>query len=191
MAEATLREHQSKLLGILTIKAAQRFGAETFLIEEGGVRQVRVACVGDVVLLDHPADATGPRSINCYLVKMPGFAAPPDATRLEVGPDRLLYSLRCGTTPRQQTCTCGSRRSRICGSNASSTCSSRRWRSTTRACAIGWLDTPRSILCQAIGMSTIILLSRVNAQTAASSLFGLPSVARSQSRLKDSSSASN
>jgi hypothetical protein len=98
MAEATLREHQSKLLGILTIKAAQRFGAETFLIEEGGVRQVRMARVGDVVLLDHPADATGPRSINCYLVKMLDFTAAAaggaGAKRLKVDPGRLLYSLR-------------------------------------------------------------------------------------------------
>ena len=98
MTEATLREHQSKLLGILTIKAAQRFGVETFLIEEGGARQVRMARIGDVVLLDHPADATGPRSINCYLVKMLDFTAAAssgaDAKRLEVGQDRLLYSLR-------------------------------------------------------------------------------------------------
>jgi hypothetical protein len=33
-----LLQHQSRLLGILTIKAAQRFGIETFFIEEGGVR---------------------------------------------------------------------------------------------------------------------------------------------------------
>jgi hypothetical protein len=93
-----LLQHQSRLLGILTIKAAQRFGIETFFIEEGGVRQMRMACVGDVVLLDHPADATGPRSINCYLVKILDFTAAvsgsADAKRLKVGPDRLLYSLR-------------------------------------------------------------------------------------------------
>jgi hypothetical protein len=99
MAEATLREHQSRLLGVLTITAAQRFGVETFLIEEGGgVRRMRLACVGDVVLLDYPADATGPRSINCYLVKTLEFTAAPsgdaDAKRFKVGSDRLLYSLR-------------------------------------------------------------------------------------------------
>ena len=88
-----LLQHQSRLLGILTIKAAQRFSIETFFIEEGGVREMRMACVGDVVLLDHPADATGSRSINCYLVKML------DAKRLKVGPDRLLYSLRWKHTP--------------------------------------------------------------------------------------------
>jgi len=52
MMDATLREHQSHLLSMLTITATQRLRAETFLIEEdGGVRQVRMARVGDVVLL--------------------------------------------------------------------------------------------------------------------------------------------
>jgi hypothetical protein len=36
-----------------------------------------MARVGDVVLLDHPADATGPRSINCYLVEVQDFTAAP------------------------------------------------------------------------------------------------------------------
>jgi hypothetical protein len=67
-------------------------------MEEGGVRQMRMARVGDVVLLDYPADSTGPRSINCYLVKTLDFTAAAfggaDAKRLKVGPDRLLYSLR-------------------------------------------------------------------------------------------------
>jgi hypothetical protein len=104
MAEATLHEHQSRLLGVLTIKAAQRFGAETFLIEENdGVRQLRMARVGDVVLLDYPADSNGPRSIDCYLVKTLDFTSAAsggaDAKRLKVGPDRLLYSLRWKHTP--------------------------------------------------------------------------------------------
>jgi hypothetical protein len=99
MTDATLHEHQSRLLSMLTITAAQRLRAETFLIEEdGNVRQVRMAQVGDAVLLDYPADATGPRSINCYLVKMLDFTAAAsggaDAKRFKVGPDRLLYSLR-------------------------------------------------------------------------------------------------
>jgi hypothetical protein len=102
MAEATLREHQSRLLGVLTMKAAQRFGV-TFLIEAGGsVRRMRLACVGDVVLLDYPADATRPRAVDCYLVKML------DAKRLKVGPDRLLYSLQWRRKPRQRTSTCSS-----------------------------------------------------------------------------------
>ena len=99
MMEATLHEHQSRLLGVLTITAAQRLRAETLLMEEdGGVRQVRMARVGDVVLLDHSTDATGPRSINCYLVKVLDFTAAAssgaDAKRFKFGPDRLLYSLR-------------------------------------------------------------------------------------------------
>jgi hypothetical protein len=59
---------------------------------------MRMACVGDVVLLDHPADATGPRSVDCYLTKVLDFAAAAaggaDARRLKLGPDRLLYSLQ-------------------------------------------------------------------------------------------------
>jgi hypothetical protein len=95
MAEATLHEHQSRLLGLLTITAVQRLRAETFFIEEdGGVRQVRMARVGDVVLLDHPADATGPRSVDCYLAKVLDFdtaaAGGADAMRLKLGPDHVL-----------------------------------------------------------------------------------------------------
>jgi hypothetical protein len=38
---------QSRLLGALTITAAQRFGGETFMTEEdNGVRQVRMARAG-------------------------------------------------------------------------------------------------------------------------------------------------
>ncbi|MBV9530826.1 MAG: hypothetical protein JO283_07115 [Bradyrhizobium sp.] len=88
MVEATLHEHQSRLLSLLTITAAQRFGVETFLIEEdNGVRQMRMACVGDVVLLDYPADSTGPRSINCYLMKMLDFTTAASASLLPTGRD--------------------------------------------------------------------------------------------------------
>ena len=98
-ADAILHDHQSRLLGLLTITAVQRLRAETFLIEEdGGVRQVRMARVGDVVLLDHPADATGPRSISCYLVKTADLTAAAtgdaDAKKLKIDPGRLLYSLQ-------------------------------------------------------------------------------------------------
>jgi len=99
MTEATLHEHQIRLLGVLTITAVQRIRAETFLIEEDGdVRQVRMARVGEVVLFDRPADTTSPRSINVYLVKMLDFTASAsgdaDAKLFKVAPDRLLYSLR-------------------------------------------------------------------------------------------------
>jgi hypothetical protein len=64
-----------------------------------------MARVGDVVLLDHPAETTGPRSINCYLVEVLYFtAAAPSGTSREfkIVPERLLYSLRWkhnGTPP--------------------------------------------------------------------------------------------
>jgi hypothetical protein len=35
---------------------------------------MRMARIGDVVLLDHPADATEPRCINAYLVEVQDFA---------------------------------------------------------------------------------------------------------------------
>jgi hypothetical protein len=86
-----LLQHQSRLLGLLTITAAQRLRAETFLIEQDGdVRQVRMARVGDLVLVDHPADATGPRSINCYQIA--GHST--DGAAFKLDPSRLVYSLQ-------------------------------------------------------------------------------------------------
>jgi hypothetical protein len=62
-----------------------------------------LARVGDVVLLDHPADATGPRSINAYLVKVEDAAAlGADVKKFKIEPQRLLYSLQWlhnGTPP--------------------------------------------------------------------------------------------
>ena len=87
------------ILGILTITAAERLRFETFLIKKGGgFHEMRLARVGDIVLLDHPADATGPRSINVYLVKTLHFTAAAaggaDVMRFKIDPQRLLYSLR-------------------------------------------------------------------------------------------------
>jgi len=49
------------------------------------------------VLIDHPADATGSRSISCYLVEVLDFSAAAsggaDAKRFKIDPERLLYSL--------------------------------------------------------------------------------------------------
>jgi hypothetical protein len=58
-----------------------------------------MARVNDLVLLDHPADITGPRSINCYLVEVLDFTAAAsggaDAKKFKIDPRRLLYSLQC------------------------------------------------------------------------------------------------
>ena len=54
--------------------------------------------MGDLVLLDHPADAQEPRSINCYLVEVQNFSPEAsggaDAKRFKIDPQHLLYSLR-------------------------------------------------------------------------------------------------
>jgi hypothetical protein len=56
---------------------------------------VAVARVGDVVLLDHSADNTGPRSINCYLVDVQDAAKLGGASkRSKIDPQRVLYSLQ-------------------------------------------------------------------------------------------------
>jgi hypothetical protein len=49
------------------------------------------------VLLDHPADHNGPRSINCYLTEVQDFtAAAPggEGKKFKIDPQRLLYSLQ-------------------------------------------------------------------------------------------------
>jgi hypothetical protein len=47
---------------------------------------------------DHPADTTGPRSINVYLFEVRDFSAEAvggaDAKRFKIEPQRLLYSLQ-------------------------------------------------------------------------------------------------
>jgi hypothetical protein len=56
-----------------------------------------LARVADVVLLDHPADATGPRSINCYLTEVQDFAAAApsgEGKKFKIDPQRLVYSLQ-------------------------------------------------------------------------------------------------
>jgi hypothetical protein len=63
------------------------------------------------MLVDHPADATGPRSINAYLVEVQDFTAAArldadekgthlcatrtDDKNFKIDPQRLLYSLQC------------------------------------------------------------------------------------------------
>jgi hypothetical protein len=99
---ATLDEGQSRLLSALTITVAQRLGDDTMMVEEdNSVRSPRMARVDDIVLLDHPADATGPRSINVYRVDVRDFASGNDR-KFKLDPQCLLYSLHWqhnGTAP--------------------------------------------------------------------------------------------
>jgi hypothetical protein len=61
--------------------------------------------VDDIELIDMPADDTGPRCINCYLVEVEDFtaAAPSgEGKKFKIDPQRLLYSLQWkhdGTPP--------------------------------------------------------------------------------------------
>ena len=59
------------------------------------MRQVRMARVNEVVLLDHPADTTGPRSINCYLVEVQDAATlGANSKKFKIVSERLLYMVR-------------------------------------------------------------------------------------------------
>jgi hypothetical protein len=56
-----------------------------------------MARVGDLVLLDHSADAAGPRSINCYFVDVEEAVSEsetvktrPDGKKFKIDPQRLL-----------------------------------------------------------------------------------------------------
>jgi hypothetical protein len=93
---------QSKLVGALTIAVVQRLGDDTMMVEEdNGVCEMRMARVDDIVLLDRPADQTGPRRINVYRVDVQDFAAV-NSKKFKTEPQRLLYSLQWqhnGTPP--------------------------------------------------------------------------------------------
>jgi hypothetical protein len=54
-----------------------------------------MARIGDVVLIDYPADASGPHSINCYFVEVEeAVALGADGKKFKIEPQRLLYSLQ-------------------------------------------------------------------------------------------------
>jgi hypothetical protein len=61
-----------------------------------GVAQ-HVARVDDLALIDHPADQSGPRSINCYLVEVEDYTPAllgGEGKKFKIDPRRLLYSLQ-------------------------------------------------------------------------------------------------
>jgi hypothetical protein len=56
-----------------------------------------MARVDDVVLIDHPANASGPRSINSYLVEVQDFTAAAlggEGKKFKLDPQRILFSLQ-------------------------------------------------------------------------------------------------
>jgi len=84
----------SKLLGALTITAATHLGADSGVIDaDRQLRTCRVVRLGDVALIDVPADDRGPRCINCYSIDVERFDAI-DGEKFEVNPQHLIYSLQ-------------------------------------------------------------------------------------------------
>jgi hypothetical protein len=59
----------------------------------------RMARVGDLVLLEKPADDRSPKRIDCYLVEVQNFDAAKalganDAKKCKLDPQRILFSLQ-------------------------------------------------------------------------------------------------
>lgn len=72
-----------------------------YIDDDNRFHKWRIARVCDIVLLDHPADATGPRSINVYRVDVHDFADI-NGVKFKLDPQCLLYSLQWqhnGTPP--------------------------------------------------------------------------------------------
>ena len=82
----------SKLLGALTITAVTHLGEDSGVVDaEGQLRACRVVRLGDVALIDVPADDRGPRCINCYSIDVERFDAI-HGEKFEVNPQHLIYS---------------------------------------------------------------------------------------------------
>src|SRR5262249_24687626 len=98
MTPATLEDHQSKLLGALTLATVRRLGGDAVCVDaDNRFRSWRMARVSDLVLIDQAADETAPRSINCYLVEVDDIDAScelAEGKKFKVDPSRLLYALR-------------------------------------------------------------------------------------------------
>jgi hypothetical protein len=95
MTAATLDKNRSRLLGGLTIAAANHLATDTMMVEDNNsVRWLRTVRVDDVLLVDFPADDTGPRSINCYFVEVQDFADLPNGKKFKIDPRCLFYSLQ-------------------------------------------------------------------------------------------------
>lgn len=87
---------QSKLLASLTLTAVEWLGAKTWMVEEdNGVRELRMARLGDIELVDYPARQCRAADHHCYLVEMEEAAAfGRDGKKFKIEPRRLPYSLQ-------------------------------------------------------------------------------------------------
>jgi hypothetical protein len=99
MTIPALDADRSRFLAAVTLAAAEKFGADAPCVgADGELRKWRMARVGDLLLIDQPADECPPRAINVYFVEAedinPGSGTVGDGKRFEFGPDKLLYGLR-------------------------------------------------------------------------------------------------
>jgi hypothetical protein len=80
------------LLGALTLTALKHLGDDTVVVAEDDTLcpDWRMARLGDVVLLQKPADDRSPQRIDCYEVVEHSTRG----TALKLDPGRLVYSLQ-------------------------------------------------------------------------------------------------
>jgi hypothetical protein len=80
----------TKLLAALALGAMKHLGSASALVDEDIRMGWRMARVGDLALLEKPADRQLPRRIDCYRVDV----EIDDGTKFKLDPARVLFSLR-------------------------------------------------------------------------------------------------
>jgi hypothetical protein len=90
--EVPAADHQSKLLGTLTVTALKHLGESTLVVDEDNALAPdwRMALIGDIALLGKPADSRSPKRIDCYQVTEHGA----DGAAFKLDPARVVFSLR-------------------------------------------------------------------------------------------------
>jgi hypothetical protein len=86
----SITQADGKLLSALALAAVQRLGAETMIVDADDDVRVgwRLVRLGDVALVEKPADRRSPKRIDCYLT---------DADRggpFKLDPKHVVFSLR-------------------------------------------------------------------------------------------------
>src|SRR5262245_51971960 len=78
---------QGRLIAALSIGAVEHLGGDALLMDaDNRPHKWRMARIDDIVVVDQPADDTGPRCINCYFVE--------GEKTFRLDRARLLFSLR-------------------------------------------------------------------------------------------------
>jgi len=65
-----LHTSQARLLGVLALAAVERLGGDgvLFAAADDRLRECKVVRVGDIAVVDQPADDSGPRTVSVYLI---------------------------------------------------------------------------------------------------------------------------